>query len=39
MEIVDKLKEITEPAVGPVMDMVADLALEGVAGVVVPGVR
>ncbi len=38
MEIVDKLKEITEPAVGPVMDMVADLALEGVAGVVVPGV-
>lgn len=38
MEIIDKLKEITEPAVGPVMDMVTDLVLEGVAGVVVPGV-
>lgn len=38
MEIVDKLKEITEPAVGPVMDMVSGLVLDGVAGTVVPGV-
>lgn len=38
MEIVDKIKEITEPAVGPVMDMVSGLVLNGVAGAVVPGV-
>lgn len=38
MEIVDKLKEITEPAVGPVMDMVSGLVLDGAAGAVVLGV-
>lgn len=38
MEMVDKLKEITEPAVGPVMDMVSGLVLEGTAGAIVPGV-
>lgn len=38
MEIVDKLKDITEPAVGPVMDMVSGIVLDGVAGAVVPGV-
>lgn len=38
MEMVDKLKEITEPAVGPVMDIVSGLVLEGAAWAIVPGV-
>lgn len=38
MEIVDKLKEIAEPAVGPVMDMVSGAVLDGAAGALVPGV-
>ncbi|WP_313187364.1 hypothetical protein [Lacrimispora sp.] len=38
MDITNKLKEITEPAVGPVMDMLSGLVLDGVAGAIVPGV-
>lgn len=38
MEITDRLKEITEPAVGPVMDMVSGLVLDGAVGAIVPGV-
>lgn len=38
MEIVDKLRDITEPAIGPVMDMVSGIVLDGMAGAVVPGV-
>ncbi len=38
MEFKKKLQEIAGPAVGPVMDMVTDLTLDGIAGAVVPGV-
>lgn len=38
MEIKEKLEEITAPAVGPVLDMVSGLVLEGAVGAIVPGV-
>lgn len=38
MEMKEKLEEITAPAVGPVLDMVSGLVLEGMAGAIVPGV-
>lgn len=38
MEMKEKLEEITAPAVGPVLDMVSGLVLEGAAGAIVPGV-
>lgn len=38
MELVEKIKELTEPAVGPVMDMVSEILLDGTVGALVPGV-
>lgn len=38
MELVEKIKELTEPAVGPVMDMVSEMLLDGTVGALVPGV-
>ena len=38
MEIKEKLEEIAAPAVGPVLDMVSGVVLEGAAGAIVPGV-
>ena len=34
----EKIEEIVAPAVGPVMDMVSDLVLDGAAGAMIPGV-
>lgn len=38
MELVEKIKELTEPAVGPVMDMVSEMLLDGTVGALMPGV-
>lgn len=38
MSIEEKISDIIEPAVGPVMDIVGGLILDGVAGAVLPGV-
>lgn len=38
MNTIDRLKELAEPAVGPVMEIVSEIVLDGTAGAMVPGV-
>ena len=33
----ESMQQIVEPAIGPVMDMVSGIALDGLAGTLVPG--
>ena len=38
MRLEEKINEIIAPAVGPVMDIIGELVLDGTAGIVLPGV-
>lgn len=38
MNTIDRLKELAEPAVGPVMEIGSEIVLDGTAGAMVPGV-